>query len=270
MVGLRNAAMALVMGMIAGDAPVSGALPAQEDLVGATWNAVALAGTPVPAVAANRQPNLVFEAGGRFSGSDCCNRISGVYNVKGNGITFSQVASTRMACLDTADLERRFQSALKGASHWSMAGNGNQLELLGATGKPLAVFERGSQAPPSTDAPPLQGTTWQLVKFQGGDGTTLKPPDPAKYTVDFATGGRVSARVDCNRGSGTWKAAGSNQLELGPLALTRAKCPEGSLHDQIVKQWTFIRSFVIKDRHLFLSLMADGGVYEFEPRAAKQ
>jgi len=35
--------------------------------------------------------------------------------------------------------------------------------------------------------------------------------------------------------------------------------------DQIVKQWGFIRSYLIKDGHLFLSLMADGGVYEFEP-----
>ena len=62
-----------------------------------------------------------------------------------------------------------------------------------------------------------------------------------------------------------WKNSGASQLELGPLALTRAKCPEGSLHDRIVKQWTSIRSFVIKDGHLFLSLMADGGIYEFEP-----
>jgi para-nitrobenzyl esterase len=67
---------------------------------------------------------------------------------------------------------------------------------------------------------------------------------------------------------GTWKATGSSQLELGPLALTRAKCPEGSLHDQIAKQWTFVRSFVIKDGHLFLALMADGGIYEFAPLAS--
>jgi hypothetical protein len=33
-----------------------------------------------------------------------------------------------------------------------------------------------------------------------------------------------------------------------------------------VKQWTFIRSFVIRGGHLFLSLMADGGVFEFAPR----
>jgi para-nitrobenzyl esterase len=42
-------------------------------------------------------------------------------------------------------------------------------------------------------------------------------------------------------------------------------CPPGSLHDHIVRQWGFVRSYTIKDGHLFLSLMADGGIYEFEP-----
>ena len=54
-------------------------------------------------------------------------------------------------------------------------------------------------------------------------------------------------------------------LQFGPLALTRAMCPPGSLHDQIVKHWPYIRSYVVRNGHLFLALMADGGIYEFEP-----
>ncbi len=111
----------------------------------------------------------------------------------------------------------------------------------------------------------LGGTSWQLVKFQGSDETTQRPDDPAKYTIAFGTDGRLSARIDCNRGTGTWKSPAESQLELGPLALTRAMCPSGSLHNQIVKQWPYIRSYVMKDEHLFVSLMADGGIYEFEP-----
>jgi hypothetical protein len=49
------------------------------------------------------------------------------------------------------------------------------------------------------------------------------------------------------------------------LALTGAKCPDGSLHDQIVTQRGSIRSYVVRDYHLFLALMADGGIDEFEP-----
>jgi para-nitrobenzyl esterase len=61
------------------------------------------------------------------------------------------------------------------------------------------------------------------------------------------------------------KSSGKNQLELGPVALTRAACPPSLLHDHIVKQLSFVRSYVIKDGRLYLSMMADGGIYEFEP-----
>jgi para-nitrobenzyl esterase len=122
-----------------------------------------------------------------------------------------------------------------------------------------------AQVPASGQTPGLAGTSWRLVQFQGGDGATLVPDDRAKYTLSFGTDGRVSARIDCNRGSGPWRSEGPNHLELGPLALTRAQCPPGSLHDGIVRQWPFVRSYVIRDGRLFLSLMADGGIYELEP-----
>ncbi|HET7217678.1 MAG TPA: META domain-containing protein [Vicinamibacterales bacterium] len=119
-----------------------------------------------------------------------------------------------------------------------------------------------AQQPASSE---LQGTAWRLVKFQGGDDTTLTPADPSKYTIQFEPKGRLAARIDCNRGSGTWTSKGANQVAFGPMALTRATCPPGSLHDRIVKHWGSIRSYVIRNGHLFLSLRADGGTYEFEP-----
>ncbi|WP_421658707.1 META domain-containing protein [Leptothermofonsia sp. ETS-13] len=111
----------------------------------------------------------------------------------------------------------------------------------------------------------LSKTSWQLVKFQGGDDTVLTPDDRTNYTIAFNADNSVNVRFDCNRGRSTWKAPEPNQLLFGPLALTRALCPPGSLHDRLVKDWKFVRSYVIKDGHLFLSLFADGGVYEFEP-----
>jgi para-nitrobenzyl esterase len=122
-----------------------------------------------------------------------------------------------------------------------------------------------TESPSAAPSAGLSGTSWRLVQFQGGDDRVLKPDDPAKYTVQFNADGTVAVRLDCNRGRGTWKSPESARLELGPLALTRAMCSEMALHDQIAKQWTFIRSYVIRDGHLFLSLMADGGIYELEP-----
>ena len=125
-------------------------------------------------------------------------------------------------------------------------------------------FEAGQASSPSA-VPALAGTSWQLVKFEGSDGTTLTPDDRTKYTIEFAADGQLNARIDCNRGRSTWSASGASQLQFGPLASTRAQCAPESLYDQIVRQWTHVGSFVIRDRHLYLALMADGGIYEFEP-----
>ena len=122
-----------------------------------------------------------------------------------------------------------------------------------------------AQIAPQARLESLGGTSWQLVKFQGGDDTVLMPDDKAKYTVVFAADGNVNVRFDCNRGRGTWTSPGPNQLQFGLLALTRAMCPPGSLHDRLVRQWPFVRSYTMKAGNLFLSLMADGGSYEFEP-----
>ena len=121
------------------------------------------------------------------------------------------------------------------------------------------------QPPSQAAVAALGGTQWQLVVFRGGDGEVVKPDDGLKYTLAFDATGQVAARIDCNRGRGTWMSKGSGNIEFGPLALTRALCPPESLHDRIVRQWGSVRTYLIKDGHLFLGLVADGGVYEFAP-----
>lgn len=139
------------------------------------------------------------------------------------------------------------------------------LALTVHTALGIGCMGAAPQSGAPADIAALAGTSWQLVRFEGGDDTVLTPDDRSKYTLEFGSDGQVNARIDCNRGRGTWKSEGPNHLELGPLALTRAQCPSGSLHDHLVKQWEYIRSYVIRDGHLFLALMADGGIYEFEP-----
>jgi heat shock protein HslJ len=152
---------------------------------------------------------------------------------------------------------------------FDIAGDKRVVRPVSASTSNITTSQGGSSSG-SSSASSLAGTSWRLVKFEGGDDTVLKPDDPSKYTIELAAGGELTARVDCNRGRGTWTSAGASQIEFGPLALTRAQCPPGSLHDQIVKQWGNIRSYVIRDGHLFLALKADGGIYEFEPLAGSK
>ena len=142
---------------------------------------------------------------------------------------------------------------------------------LAASASRAGMFDlRGPSMEPSgrldQNAAELDGTSWQLVRFKGGDDRILTPIDRSRYTLEFRAGGQLSVRIDCNRGRGTWRVIEAQAIEFGALALTRAACP-GELNDLLAKQWTSIRSYVIRDGHLHLALMADGGIYEFEPVA---
>ncbi|HEV8429785.1 MAG TPA: META domain-containing protein [Pyrinomonadaceae bacterium] len=112
---------------------------------------------------------------------------------------------------------------------------------------------------------PLTGTSWQLIKFQGPDERNFSPDDRSKYTITFGRNGKVTARVDCNRATSTWKKNANGELQFGSWDRTNAKCGPQSLHDQIVNEGANPQKFSIKDGHLFLSGMEAGGYYELEP-----
>jgi len=112
----------------------------------------------------------------------------------------------------------------------------------------------------------LVGTAWQLVKITGSDDRTITPDDPAKYTIEFLADGAVAMHIDCSRARGAWRSPAPSRLEFGPMAVTRVECPPGSLYDRFARDVGYARSYVVRNGHLFVALMADGGVYEFEPR----
>ena len=134
--------------------------------------------------------------------------------------------------------------------------------IASATTSSELTFARGQNRGGANE---LAGTSWKLVKLQAGDETTMAPADGSKYTITFGSNGRVTARVDCNRGTSTWKSPRANELQFGSWSRTSAKCAPGSLHDKIVTEGANVRSYSIKGGHLFLSGMSGGGYYELEP-----
>jgi len=119
---------------------------------------------------------------------------------------------------------------------------------------------------------PLADTEWQLVRFQSMDDSigATTPDEPSLYTMQLRADGTVAMRLNCNRAAGTWTAepgedGASGRFEFGPLAMTRAACPPPSLDAQIAGHAEYVRSFVLRDGYLHLSLMADGGIYTFAP-----
>ena len=118
----------------------------------------------------------------------------------------------------------------------------------------------------------LAGTAWRLVEFQSMDDATgiERPDDPSLYTMRLNDDGSVTMRLNCNRAMGTWSAepgetGDRGRFRFGPLAMTRALCPPPSMDESIAGQAEYIRSYLLKDGRLYLSLMADGGIYAWEP-----
>lgn len=134
-------------------------------------------------------------------------------------------------------------------------------------------------ADPSTPVTPapgarpfLGGTAWRLVEFQSMSDKigTVRPDDPAKFTMRLMEDGKVAMRLDCNRAMGEWfidpaEDGTSGRFEFGPLASTRALCPPPNLDELILSQAGYVRGFLLRDGMLHLSLMADGGIFTWEP-----
>lgn len=126
------------------------------------------------------------------------------------------------------------------------------------------------QGPPAADAPPpiggvrdlpqIEEYTWMWV------GTvdpvqTVKPDVPQNYTLELREG-RASGSADCNRMSGSY-TKGDRSLTFGPLAMTRAMCPPGSLGDKYAGYFQWIRSWFVRGDTLYMDMMADGGTLRF-------
>lgn len=93
--------------------------------------------------------------------------------------------------------------------------------------------------------------------------------DPSKYTVTFGDDGRAAIQVNCNRGNSTWKAepaaTDSGGLTFGPVALTRMFCLQPSADTQVASALGRVRSYLLSDGQLHLSLEADSGVMHWRP-----
>lgn len=117
--------------------------PSTAKLEGSYWKLLALGDTNVASPAGARELHLQLQVqpdgARRVSGFSGCNRLMGGYTLDGERITFTQVASTMMACPTGMDLERDFHAMLSRVARWRM--QGEQLEFLDAGGARIARFE---------------------------------------------------------------------------------------------------------------------------------
>ena len=114
---------------------VNGAVPLEKT----EWRLVRLGDAVVKEDDLRQKPEIVLDPEAhRVSGSGGCNRITGGYELKGENLTFGQMASTMMACPSGMETEQGFLKAMGQVKRWKIAGR--QLELMDGGGKVVAVF----------------------------------------------------------------------------------------------------------------------------------
>lgn len=103
------------------------------------WKLTDVGGAPATSASQRQEAHIILNSEDHHvSGSSGCNGLSGGYEFSGNHLTFTQMASTRMACAEGMDTEAAFLKALDQVRMWKI--DGQQLELLDADGKALATL----------------------------------------------------------------------------------------------------------------------------------
>jgi len=96
-----------------------------SELVGTYWKLIELFGEPATAHEnSDREAHIVFGENNHVSGDAGCNRFAGSYQLEEpNKITFSQMAVTRMMCLDGMETEDMFLQFLNTADSYAIKGD---------------------------------------------------------------------------------------------------------------------------------------------------
>lgn len=104
--------------------------------------------------------------------------------------------------------------------------------------EPTAVFE-------------AQGN-WRLQSFALDNESTIRVPNPEKYTIQFDGDGSVHVRTDCNLCKGRYENKFGTALEIKALACTEAYCGPESLDFPYTSAVTSTSSFRREGDELFL------------------
>jgi heat shock protein HslJ len=117
---------------------------AMTHLAQGKWVLEKLDGAPVDAPEGKTPYLVVDSTGTQVNGFTGCNRMFGPVRVSGDSIFFDRLASTRMYCEETHQLEDRFLAALHAARTFKLA---DQQWIL-SDGKDVAVFRKVDETHP--------------------------------------------------------------------------------------------------------------------------
>ena len=104
------------------------------------WKLMTVDNTAIETSEGAREIHFVLNPSSRqLSGFSGCNRITGMYRLEGEKITFWGIGGTLMACTSGMEIERRMHDLFPRVTGWKISGE--TLQLTDTTGTPIATFE---------------------------------------------------------------------------------------------------------------------------------
>lgn len=118
----------------------SAATESTADFENTYWKLMTLGGKTIATAEGAREVHFVLNRqASRMQGFAGCNGLSGMYQLEGVKIEFTDVASTMMACAGGMETEMHFHEMLGRVAGWKIAGE--TLQLIDAGGAVIATFE---------------------------------------------------------------------------------------------------------------------------------
>lgn len=209
------------------------------DITNTTWELVKLEGKDIDQSEIKGQKiqftlNSVDEMAFGYSG---CNTFNGGYTLEeGNRISFSQMASTRMACPDGDINEQDVLDVFNSTDNYTI--NNGMLSLNVGKRAPLAVFKKVN----SEDK--IVEKYWKLVKLEGQDVEMADNQEREIYFRLKTADNAVLGFAGCNTLNGQYKLKEGNQIEFFNIGITMKLCP-----DVDVDESKFLKVFELADNY---------------------
>lgn len=221
---LRTLGLSVLLALAATTAACAGdgaAAPPQDPalLTGRAFVSTAVSGPPIP----GGGPLVVeFPESGRIAATAGCNRSVGSVDLADGVLRADRLASTLMSCPPPLDGADTWLSELFAAQpRWHL--DGDMLTLDGGDVS-VSLLDRTVADPDR----PVVGTQWVLTELVTAAAvSTSWALEEAAPTLTVADDGTVSGSTGCNRFTG--HVTVGDTLTFGPLATTRAACPDPEL-----------------------------------------
>jgi heat shock protein HslJ len=200
------------------------------------WSLVEFDGKSVPESVIGKVHILLSKEDTKLSGSNGCNRLMGSYNISnGTQISFSRIASTRMACQSKGWDETEFNQMLETANNFTVSDN--KLMLNVGRRAPLAVFIK-------VEKNEIVYKYWKLKELDGKKVEMDDNQEREQYFI-LREDGTITGFAGCNQFSGSFNLdVSKSRIKFENMLSTLRACP-----DVNVDESEFLKVFNLTDNY---------------------